>query len=310
MAPDEPTMYFAHYQRGMAYRALGAYAAAKADLELAIERLPSLPDDLLRSERPKAYLLLARILTDRAKMLPSKSDYEAAEAILTKALAFDDQKKLPLYLQRGEVRRLRGDQDGKRRDWDAMLTLDPVDEADWTDRGLARAEAKDYAGALADFDIALKLNPTFHRALQNKASVLSEDMAKPEEALTVLNEIVDRYPDYNRARLGRGVLLARHGKRTEAHADAVAALARDHAPMTLYQAANIYALTSRQVPADAERVLPLLAAALFSDEALLEIDNDSDMKPVRDQVWFKQVVDVVRKFKDESSDSERKLPPP
>jgi tetratricopeptide (TPR) repeat protein len=301
MAPDPASAYFAHYQRGIAYRYQRAYGPAKADLENAIDYLATLPDDLLHAERPKAYLLLARILTDRAKGLSSRSDYAAAEKVLTEALAFDDAKKMPLYLQRAEVRRLRGDKDGERQDREAVLKLEPADESDWTDRGIARSEAKDFAGALTDFDTALKLNPTYHRALQNKASVLSEDMGKPDEAMPVLDQIVDRYPDYLRARLGRGVLLARQGKRTEAHADAAAALARDRSPMTLYQAANIYALTSKQVPADAQRVMPLLAAAIWSDDAMAEVDGDLDMKPVRDEAWFKQIVAVVRTIKAEAS---------
>jgi tetratricopeptide (TPR) repeat protein len=182
-----------------------------------------------------------------------------------------------------------------------MLKLEPADEVEWTNRGLARLATGDAAAALRDFERALTINPSFHRALQNKAHVLSERLNKPDDALPVLNRIVEQYPDYTPARLGRGVILARQGKRAEAHADAAAALARDQLPMTLYQAANIYALTSKQVPADAERVLPLLAAAVWSDEALAEVDGDDDMKAVRDRAWFKQVVAVVRAIKGETT---------
>src|SRR5207253_1805590 len=80
---------------------------------------------------------------------------------------------------------------------------------------------------------------------------------------------------------GRGVLLARLGKRAEAHADVLESLARDRSAPTLYQAANVYALTSRQEPADRDRVIPLLAAALWNGFGLDVIDGDADMDPGR-----------------------------
>jgi eukaryotic-like serine/threonine-protein kinase len=300
MAPDGATAYFAHYQRAIVYRFLRAYNPAKADVEQAIEYLPSVPDDLRDRERAKAHLLLARILTDRAKMRSSRDDYDAAEKVLTDALAFGD-GQMQLYLQRSEVRRLRGDKAGSRADWEAMLKLEPADEIEWTNRGLARLETDQPEAALRDFDRALAINPTFQRALQNKANTLSESLNRPAEAVAVSNRVIELYPDYTPARIGRGVLLARQGKRTEAHADAAAALGRDQRPMTLYQAANVYALTAKQVPADAERVLPLLAAAVWNDEALAEVDGDADMNAVRDRAWFKQVVAVVRAIKSEAA---------
>jgi serine/threonine protein kinase/tetratricopeptide (TPR) repeat protein len=300
MAPDAATAYFAHYQRATAYRVQRSYSAAYADVEHAIELLPSLPNELRSAQRPNAYLLLARILTERAKTTSSRTDYAAAEKALTDALAFDDGSAMQLYLQRAEVRRLSGDKVGARQDWEEMLRLEPADEAAWTNRGLAFLATGDTAAAVRDFDRALAINPAFHRALQNKAHVLSERMNKSDESLKVLSKIVDLYPDYTPARIGRGVLYARQGKRPEAHADAIASLARSHDSMTLYQAANIYALTSRQTPADADRVLPLLAAALWSDEAILEVNDDADMATVRDQPWFKQVIATVRAFKAES----------
>jgi eukaryotic-like serine/threonine-protein kinase len=100
-------------------------------------------------------------------------------------------------------------------------------------------------------------------------------------------------------------VLARKGRRAEAHADAVASLARDRSPITLYQAANVYALTSRQVPADRERVIPLLAAALWAGFGLDLVDEDADLDPVRDLPGFKRLVAVVRELQ-----SEVKRPPP
>src|SRR5206468_2204449 len=106
-------------------------------------------------------------------------------------------------------------------------------------------------------------------------------------------------PGYVPARIGRGVVLARQGKRAEAHADVLESLARDHSAPTCYQAANIYALTSRQEPADRDRVIPLLAIALSNGFGLDVIDEDSDMDPVRDQESFQRLVATVRQLQGE-----------
>src|SRR5206468_384503 len=121
----------------------------------------------------------------------------------------------------------------------------------------------------------------------------------PREALTVLDRIVSLFPGYVPARIGRGVILARMGKRPEAHADVRESLARDCNPSTLYQAANIYALTSRQEPADRDRVIPLLAGALWGGFGLDVVDQDTDFDPVREQAGLKGLVEFVREFKDD-----------
>jgi hypothetical protein len=109
-----------------------------------------------------------------------------------------------------------------------------------------------------------------------------------------MTRVVRLYPDYARGRISRGVLLARLGKRAEAHEEARKALAGDRAPIIFYQAANIYALTSRQEPRDAERVCCLLAAALLRQFGEEYVDSDSDMDPVRNREDFRQLLRVTR----------------
>ena len=110
---------------------------------------------------------------------------------------------------------------------------------------------------------------------------------QPEVAL---DRALDLYPDYVPARSGRGVLLARLGKRDAALSDAREALRRDTKTPTLYQAAGIYALTSQQAPDDRREALRLLAAALRQGFGfdLLAIDHDLD--PIRDDPEFRDLV--------------------
>jgi serine/threonine protein kinase/predicted Zn-dependent protease len=287
LAPDPSVAYFPYFHRAAVYAARGWAAEAEVDLDHAIAALDSLPESLFRKERAKPHV-------EKARLKVRKKEYAAAEEILANALGAGSADPR-LHFERAGVRKLRGDPDGARRDLEEGLRARPETEADWNDRGLARL-ADDPRGALADFEEALKLNPLFYPALQNKAHVLSERLGKEHEAMGVLDRIVSAYPGYVRARIGRAVLLARQGKRAEAHADVRESLARDRSAATLYQAANVYALTSRQAPADADRVVPLLAAALWGGFGLDIVDRDSDMDPVRDRPGFKLLVEVVRQL--------------
>src|SRR5262249_61986501 len=99
------------------------------------------------------------------------------------------------------------------------------------------------------------------------------------------------------ARIGRGVLLARLGNRELAIGDARAALALDATPPTLYQAANIFALTSKQEPLDKREAFPLLSRALLGGFGFDVIDNDSDMDPIRSDPEFRRILDAARKLR-------------
>ncbi len=296
LIPDRSVAFFPYYYRALIHMSRGRIDAAEADLDRAIALLPALPPVLQQRNRPQALLR-------RAEMHVERKNYPAADKLLTDAIESSG-PDTQLLLARANVRRLAGDQPGAQRDREEGLRREPDDEMGWNARGLARL-ADDPKGALADFDAALKLNPRFHLALQNKAHVLSERLGKEKESLEALNRVIELYPGYVQGRIGRGVLLARLGRRREAHADAVESLARDRSAATLYQAANIYALTSRQQPKDWERVIPLLAAALWNGFGLDVIDQDGDMDPVRNQPGFKQIVEVVREFKAEVQKQER-----
>jgi serine/threonine protein kinase/Tfp pilus assembly protein PilF len=286
-SPDPSVVYFAYYQRAMAYLKRGRNTEAAVDLAEAVRTLGDLPPELRQDEEPKAHLL-------RAELATRKKDYAAAEESLTAALKLGALETRILH-ERARVRDLRKDAAGARRDRDEILRREPADEHDWNIRGLVRLPA-DPRAALADFEQALAIDPRYYPALQNKAHVLSERLDQPREALAALDRVIELYPGYTQGRIGRAVLLARQGKRAEAHADVRDSLARDHNAMTLYQAANVYALTSRQEPKDRERVIPLLAVALWGGFGLDEVDHDADFEAVRQLLELSKLVEIVREF--------------
>jgi eukaryotic-like serine/threonine-protein kinase len=273
---DPSVAYYAYYQRAMTHlkRGRNSDAATTADLDEAIKALAALPPDVASEEQPKPSIA-------RAELLTRKKDYAAAEKTLTEALEFGALHTRILH-ERARVRHLKKDAAGERRDRDEILRREPESEYDWNIRGLARlpsdpraalTDFDDPPAALADFDKALAINPRYYPALQNKAHVLSEYLKKPQEALAVLDRVLELYPGYTKGRIGRAVLLARQGKRAEA---------------------NVYALTSRQEPRDRDRVIPLLAVALWGGFGIDEVRRDPDFELVRDLLKLASLVEIVR----------------
>src|SRR5262249_17532867 len=134
-----------------------------------------------------------------------------------------------VYFMRALVRQQVGDAEGARRDREEGLRLTPRDERSWIARGWARL-AGDPRGALADFDQALALNPRSRDALQKKAHVLAEFLGRTEESVAVLDRLLALDPESVPALGGRGVLLARQGKRSPALRDAESCLRLDTSP--------------------------------------------------------------------------------
>ncbi len=183
-----------------------------------------------------------------------------------------------VYFIRAQLRERLGDRSGARADRQRGLALTPNDENSFVARGIARLETKDVAGALADFDGALKRNPWSYPALRNKATVLAESQGKLAEAIRILDRAIERYPDFSILRGGRAVYHARLGQRRRALADVRECLQRDTSPFMLYQMAGVHSLLSRSVEDDDHRAgLRLFASALrggFDQFALIESDKD------------------------------------
>ena len=226
---------------------------------------------------------------NRALARMGRGDDRGAIDDLTAALARPDAPSRAYFI-RATARDRVGDAEGARRDREEGRRRTPDDDLGWVARGLSRLPA-DPAGALADVEQALRLNPRSYPALQDKAAILSEHLGKPEEAVAVLDRAVGLHPDAVPPRAGRGVLLARLGRRAAAIEDARVALKLDGGASTLYQVAGIYALTSRTDPADAREALRLLAAAIGRDPHWLTVvPIDPDLGPIRAKPEFRGLI--------------------
>jgi tetratricopeptide (TPR) repeat protein len=271
-----PDLSWLHFNRGALALDRREFKAALDDFNAA---LSAHPDD------PAA-------LVNRALARLGLNDPRGAVVDLDTALQLPSTPARAMFIRARAKARL-GDAEGARRDKEAGLEREPGDVASWVARGLARLPV-DPKGALADLDAALRLDPTSYDALQNKAAVLSENLGHTEEAVRVLDRAIELHPSRVRARDGRGVLLARLGRRDAALRDAQAALSLDKDPETLYRVAGIYAMTSRQQRSDRGQALRLLAAAVARDPTWLPIiPTDPDLGPIRAQPEFLALVDVL-----------------
>ena len=106
----------------------------------------------------------------------------------------------------------------------------------------------------------------------------------------MLKRAVELHPDSVRLVAGRGVMLARAGKRDDALRDAKAALRIDTRPPNLYQVGCIYALSAKAHPEDRREALRLLWQALKTGWGLTLVHSDTDLKDLRDDPEFKSIV--------------------
>ncbi len=271
----QPKFSWAWFNRGLLRLEAKDYTGAEADFDEVLRLRPGLVEALM----------------NRAVARLGRNDPQGAVADLTLAL---EQEETPpytrIFFMRERARLAAGDKEGAARDRAEGLKREPTDEKSWLARGENRLP-QDPTGALADFEEALKVNPSSRTGLQDKAHVLAEYLHKTEEAVGVLTRALELYPEDVAALAGRGVLLARLGKREEARRDAENVLALDRRPATLYQVAGVYALTSPGHEQDRARALDLLRSALRQEEDWLDVvPRDPDLDLIRRDPEFQEIV--------------------
>jgi serine/threonine protein kinase/Flp pilus assembly protein TadD len=270
LVPTDPRPAF---HRGLIYALMGKSEQAEGEFTLVIER---------DREHGPAY-------RNRAVMRFLSGKNKEAEQDLTKALACGREPAIQLHLLRAEVRARCPDPAGAAEDREAAGKLTPQLEGDFIVRGLTRIPT-DPRAALADFQAAAAINPRSLQALQNQASVLVDKFDDLPKALDLMKKVVEFYPEYAPARSGRAIVLARMGKRKEAHEEIQKALVLTDDASVAYTAACVYARTSPKNAGDRDRALDHLRKALKEPRYIGLCRSDRDLDAIRDLPAFAELV--------------------
>ncbi len=195
------------------------------------------------------------------------------------------------------------DQATAATDFAKLMKIKPASAEGWNFRALARleglsakagSEKSKLAGeALADLDQALKIDPVSLRALIHKARILADLKGQNKEALLTLNQIIDWYPDFSQARGERGLIHARLGERLKAYDDVIRLLERKPDPGQHYQAARIYALTSKFHAEDRRHALKKLSFALRNGYGWEQFQTDPDLEALRNEAEYQKLVQIA-----------------
>jgi serine/threonine protein kinase/tetratricopeptide (TPR) repeat protein len=247
------------YCRGQVHLQLRRWSEAQKDFDAFLQKRPD-----FRS----AYL-------GRAAAWEGQQNYAAAISDLTKAIDLGPAAPELLFL-RVELMEKNKDATGAERDRIRLLSTEPEQLDGWVYRGMLKAR-KDPEAALADFERALATDPNNVAALYQKGMLLIDKLGRPVEGIGALNRLLIADPNHADARLKRGLVYASAGLRDKAVADAIRALERDVTPARCYQAACIYAFTSKEELADRTRVLEMLEFALRNGYANDQVQTDVNL---------------------------------
>ncbi|QJW93905.1 tetratricopeptide repeat protein [Frigoriglobus tundricola] len=280
------------YQRGLMYATAKKPERAEAEFTKAIALDPNHAD----AYRFRA-LARYRLAVLKSWRKDGEKDRAAALAGAESDLAAALERGAPVLavrLLRAHVRDARGDRAGAGADRAATKDAVLKTEADYLVRGWGRLDT-DPNGALADFRKAAELNPRSLVALQNQAHVLADKLKDTEGALVVATKVADLYPEFAPARSGRAVILARLGRRGDAHEEIERARQLSEDAETTYVAASVYSITSVTHAADQTKALDLLRQAIrdgYGDLATMA--HDADMNPLRAVQEYQNIMQAAK----------------
>lgn len=139
------------------------------------------------------------------------------ENFLTETIQMDSTLLFP-YLERGKERYASGDYAGAVMDYDLALKRNDKDPEIWLARGLAREHLDDFTGAFSDYTRAIDLNESFAKAWVNRGNVLLKQK-RFNDAIEDYEVSLLYWPDNGAAYYNRGVARISVNQKTQGCAD-------------------------------------------------------------------------------------------
>lgn len=218
-----PELAYAHGQRGEVRRQAGELAGAIQDFERALE----LDDQAAyaigsglahaalghKDEAKRAFdravyrdVDYAPARAARAKFRIQEDDFEGAQRDLTEVLRISP-NDLRARLDRAKVQAQLNDWSAAEADYSMAIAQAPGNAEAWEGRGGVRSHLSDNAaGAVADLDEALRLEPQRHAALARRCFAKAK-AGPPKAALPECDEAVRLAPGSPAARAARAMVL-------------------------------------------------------------------------------------------------------
>jgi tetratricopeptide (TPR) repeat protein len=128
------------------------------------------------------------------------------------------QKNATVLNQQGLAKQNLGDWDGAMADYNEAIRLDPNYSAAYDNRGNVKRQKGDLNGAMADINQAIRLNPKNAIAYFNRARV-REKRGDLDGAIADFNQAISLKPNYPSAYRDRGEVKRKKGDINGANAD-------------------------------------------------------------------------------------------
>ncbi len=122
------------------------------------------------------------------------------------------------YEERGFLRMKARNWKGALADFNQAILLDANDPDNWLQRGIVKEKLKDMSGALADYSQAIKLKDDYERAWMNRGNLLSK-MNRLGEAIEDYTIAITHYPEYGLAYYNRARAFHKTSQLKKACAD-------------------------------------------------------------------------------------------
>lgn len=152
-------------------------------------------------------------LLESARLLVAKGDAKTAVKQLTEAIAQNPQDD-EIYILRGDARwavRTWESLDLAVEDYARAISINPKNPIAWRKRGDARREKSDDRGALADYQVALRLAPDDPVTLCHRGALLHYSFGRPDLAEADFRKALEVNPDCHHAHNNLGYLAAENG---------------------------------------------------------------------------------------------------
>lgn len=144
----------------------------------------------------------------------SKESVESRKSFLNKAIE-SDSASVYAYVERAYQNMQEGNYQQALADYDMAIKLETLDPDLWLNRGFVREKLNDAAGAYSDYSRAIQLKENYTKAWLNRGNLLTK-LGRLEEALEDYSVAITYEPEYAAAYYNRGIVHERKKSRAAA----------------------------------------------------------------------------------------------